>query len=59
MGEARKKLQAIGPKPKCILEAEEEARREAERKIDGTRFVWFCIGGTFAFVVTMLVMLFV
>ena len=44
MGEARRRLQAIGLKPKCILDAEEEARREAERKLDGTRFVWFCMG---------------
>lgn len=58
MGEARKRLQSVGLKPKCILEAEEEARREAERKLDGTRLVWFCIGGTFFFVMTMLVILF-
>lgn len=59
MREAKlRRLQSVRLKPKCILEAEEEARREAERKLDGTRFVWFCIGGAFAFVLTMLVLLF-
>ncbi len=56
MGEARKRLQAVGPKPRCILDAEEEARREAERKLDGTRFVWFCFGGAFFFLMSLLVM---
>lgn len=37
-------VKVVGPEPKCVREARERAEMDAERRLDGVRFVWFAIG---------------
>lgn len=52
MGEAR---QRVLVEARCIREAREQAERDAERRLDAVRFVWFVIGSavTLALVAVM------
>ena len=47
----------VGPEPKCVREARERAEMDAERRLDGVRFVWF-FAGVLAAVAAMLAAVF-
>ena len=47
----------VGPEPKCVREARERAEMDAERRLDGVRFVWF-FAGVLAAVAAMLAVVF-
>lgn len=37
-------VKMIDPEPKCVRDARERAEMDAERRLDGVRFVWFSAG---------------